>query len=206
MLNLSNVLNFNIIWPWPVKNSSVAHRLRHPGVNDQPSVAAFRRIKTNKEENRMPGSLCTVYVKKVEKLRVMMRKMTTTTKSKTHIINNDKQHSFQFVSVWLFLISEISTKHDLFSFQIHAIKFEGRKGGTFMVGPGRHSASLRHCMCATSIGSIVVYPKPEGWLWNLMLLSFACCFKCRGCSSKQRTGELCIQMFLFLPNVSHLYN
>jgi len=40
------------------------------------------------------------YVKKAEKIRrVMMSKMTTIRKSKTHIINNDKQDSFQFVSV-----------------------------------------------------------------------------------------------------------
>ena len=32
--NLQNVLNFNITWPWPVKNSTVTHRLRKPGVND----------------------------------------------------------------------------------------------------------------------------------------------------------------------------
>jgi len=40
-------------------------------------------------------------------------------------------------------------KHDLFSFLILVSKFERCKGGTFMAGPGRHLASLRHCVRRT---------------------------------------------------------
>jgi len=33
-LMLQNVFNFNNTRPWPIKNSSVAHRLRNPELND----------------------------------------------------------------------------------------------------------------------------------------------------------------------------
>ena len=65
----------------------------------------------------------------------------------------------------------------------------------------------------TSLGSTAVYPYPEGCLCKLVFwfdhrvrprnvkftfILFTCCFNCRGCSSKQSTGQLCIQIFYFL--------
>ena len=63
------------------------------------------------------------------------------------IIENTKQGPFQFVSVWFwcsrcFYIPYIFTKRETWS--LLQANLRGENGGTFVVGPGWHLASLRN--------------------------------------------------------------
>jgi len=75
----------------------------------------------------------------------------TSRKKLTLIIDNENKTHFSWCvfdcdlqNALLILISLISTKHDLLSFQIFVSKFESWKGRHFYGGPGQHLASLRH--------------------------------------------------------------
>ena len=112
------------------------------------SDVAYRRLKDYSEDilTKCSGPI-DEYVKKAKKNRKgkCWERWWTSRKNKSYIENEIKTH----FSWWgfdsdaqyfvLFLISLISTKHDLHSFYIFVSKFEGCKGQHFHGPPGRHS-------------------------------------------------------------------
>jgi len=63
---------------------------------------AYRKLKTNRKENMTKHvGFVYVYVKKAKKQKSNDEEGGDKQKSKTHTIDNEKQDSFQFVSVWL---------------------------------------------------------------------------------------------------------
>jgi len=81
----------------------------------------------------------------------MIRKVVSSRKSKTHHRQWKTTH-IQFGSVWLwfsrcFVNTILKYARNIIFLHLKFLKanLRGRKGGTFMVSPGRHLASLRHC-------------------------------------------------------------
>ena len=100
-----------------------------------------------------------------------------------YITENDKRDLFQFVSTWMRCPSPrcfnipiflLKTSMIFFHFKLLQEKFEGLKGGSFMVGHWRHLALRRHwiteCILGVSIsarrgdaGDTVASPTLKNW-------------------------------------------
>ena len=146
-------------------------------------------LKTNREESLTKHvGFVYAYAKKAKKEKLMIKKVgATSRKSKNHNRQSKTRHIsllvFQFVSVWLrfsrcFINPYIFklAKHEL-PFQIFVSKFEGWKGGTSMVGPGRHLALLRHWH--------------QAWKNDETTAPNSCAFQIRQSSAKRCSLLLC---------------